>query len=142
MPNIRKPRHVPLDIEIGTRIRARRLLLGMSQHALADVAGVTRQQVYKYEHGIGHTGVSRMSAMADALGVPITYFVGDGLAQTSNRMPSDLMERPDAVRLMRLYSAIRDEAVRRQVLAIVEAVAEATAPASEVDEQDDESRAG
>ena len=141
MTNIRSDRRGPIDFEIGKRIRVRRLLLGMKQRTLADALGVTWQQVHKYERGINRVASSRLAAMADALGVPISYLVGDGLAQTSQHMPSDLMERPDALRLMRLYYAIRDERVRRQVLTIVEAIAEATAPPSEVGEQDDKGRA-
>ena len=121
----------PIDLDIGKRIRMRRLLVGMKQRELADAVGVGYQQVQKYECGVNRVGTSRLAAMADALGAPISYFLGDGSAQRSEPMPSDLLEQPGTLRLVRLYSAIRDETVPRQVLAIVEAVAEASASSSE-----------
>ena len=144
MTKIQKSRQGPgpLDIEIGKRIRLRRLLLGMTQRTLAGALGVASQQVQKYETGVNRVGAARLAAMADALEVQISYFIGDGIAPTSRRVPSDLLDQPDTLRLIRLYNAIHDESVRRQVLAIVEAVAEVSAPPSEVLEQDDKGRAG
>jgi transcriptional regulator with XRE-family HTH domain len=141
MTNVGRHPRGPVDIEIGKRIRVRRVLLSMTQRTLAGALGVTWQQVHKFERGLNRVGTSRLAAMAEALGVPISYFFGDELAQTSQRMPSDLMERSETLKLMRLYYAIRDERVRRQVLAIVEAVAEASAPPSEGLEQDGERQA-
>lgn len=118
----------PVDAEIGKRIRMRRLLLGMNQKTLAGALGVCSQQVNKYEHGINRVGPSRLTGVADALGVPISYFFDNALAPTSSpHMPPDLMERPETLQLMRLYYAIRDETVRHQALEIVKAIAEATA---------------
>ena len=131
----------PIDIEIGKRIRMRRLLLGMKQSTLAGALGVCWQQVHKYERGSNRVSTSRLAAMAEALGVPISYFFDDLRAQLpSQHIPSDLRERPEMLQLMRLYYAIPDDAVRHQALAIVQAIAEASAPPPEPQGQDDESR--
>lgn len=127
----------PIDVQVGKRIRVRRLLLGMTQRTLAGALGVGVQQVHKYERGINRVGPSRLVAMADTLGVPISYFFGDvrpdGSALTpSQSRASDLMERPETIELFRLYCAIRDDTVRLQVLAIVRAIAEASTPLPEV----------
>ena len=64
----------PIDVEVGGRIRTRRLLLGMNQQALADALDLTFQQVQKYEHGANRVSASRLAAMAKILAVPISYF--------------------------------------------------------------------
>ena len=67
----------PIDVEVGGRIRTRRLLLGMNQQALADGLDLTFQQVQKYEHGANRVSASRLAAMAKILAVPISYFFAD-----------------------------------------------------------------
>jgi ribosome-binding protein aMBF1 (putative translation factor) len=57
----------PIDVEVGGRIRTRRLLLGMNQQALADALDLTFQQVQKYEHGANRVSASRLAAMAKIL---------------------------------------------------------------------------
>jgi transcriptional regulator with XRE-family HTH domain len=66
----------PVDIEVGARIRQRRLLLGLNQETLARRLGLIFQQVQKYESGAKRISASRLSDVADILGVPITYFFG------------------------------------------------------------------
>jgi ribosome-binding protein aMBF1 (putative translation factor) len=63
----------PIDVHVGGRIRMRRLLLGMNQETLANALGLTFQQVQKYEGGANRVSASRLSAMAEILGVPISY---------------------------------------------------------------------
>lgn len=127
----------PIDVHVGKRIRVRRLLSGMSLDALAEALGITFQQVQKYETGANRVSASRLSAMADALRVPISYFFGDVRSYNDTPSPSslplsnDLTERPETIELIQLYYAIRDETVRQQVRATVRALAEASAPLPE-----------
>src|ERR1700694_4083141 len=64
----------PIDIHVGSRVRMRRLMLGMSQTKLADALGLTFQQVQKYEKGTNRTGASRLYHMAHILQVPVAFF--------------------------------------------------------------------
>src|SRR5215210_7782636 len=64
-----------VDKHVGSRIRTRRLLVGLSQEKLADALGLTFQQVQKYEKGTNRVGVGRLLQIADILGVTIDYFV-------------------------------------------------------------------
>jgi transcriptional regulator with XRE-family HTH domain len=64
-----------VDREIGSRIRARRLELGMSQEGLADALGVTFQQVQKYEKGINRVAASTLIAIARVLDVQVTALI-------------------------------------------------------------------
>lgn len=109
----------PIDVHVGSRIRMRRLLLGMNQETLANALGLTFQQVQKYEGGANRVSASRLSAMADILGVPISYFFGD--LRPDDTAPSredqqwrEHLQRPETIELIRLYYAIPDAKVRRQ----------------------------
>ena len=64
----------PIDVEVGAKIKARRRLLGMSQDGLANILGVTFQQVQKYEKGTNRISSSRLAVVANAFGVPPSYF--------------------------------------------------------------------
>ncbi len=63
-----------VDAHIGQKIRTRRNLLGLSQTELADAAGITFQQIQKYEKGVNRVGAGRLQQFSDALGVPPSYF--------------------------------------------------------------------
>jgi len=118
----------PVDIEVGARIRQRRLLLGMNQETLATRLGLTFQQVQKYEMGANRVSASRLSDVADVLGVPVAYFFGgmvaDEAALTAEEQQTrDVMRRPETIDLVRFYYAILDDHVRKQFLALVKAIA-------------------
>ena len=79
----------PIDVHVGARVRMRRLLLGMNQETLANALGLTFQQVQKYEGGANRVSASRLSAMAEILGVPISYFFGDLQQEDTDLSPED-----------------------------------------------------
>ncbi len=106
----------------------RRLLLGMNQEALATALDLTFQQVQKYEHGVNRVSASRLSATADILGVPISYFFRDipvAGEETSAELSSrrEQLEQPETIELVRLYYAIPDPTARHRFLEMVKAVA-------------------
>jgi transcriptional regulator with XRE-family HTH domain len=117
----------PIDVHVGKRIRICRLLLGMNQETLANALGLTFQQIQKYEHGANRVSASRLSAMAEALSVPISYFF-EGLSPTDapvsaeDKARREQLEQPETLDLIRLYYAIPDPTVRRQLLAMVKAI--------------------
>ena len=119
----------PIDKHVGSRVRMRRMMLSMSQEKLGDALGLTFQQVQKYEGGANRVSASRLSAMADILGVPISFFFGDlpaddNLGSIEERETRERMERPETIELIRLYYAITDLKVRQSFLDMVKAVAE------------------
>lgn len=120
-----KPNKV--DIHVGSRVRQRRTLLGMSQEKLADALGLTFQQVQKYERGANRIGAGRLFELSRALDVPVSYFFDEmgspdgtgkvaGLAEHGAVYESDPMSRRETLLLVRAYYAIPDTAVRRRVL--------------------------
>jgi ribosome-binding protein aMBF1 (putative translation factor) len=72
----RRRRHDPdgVDPYVGSRVRMRRLMLGLSQEKLAEAIGLTFQQVQKYERGTNRMGASRLHQIANVLKVPVTFF--------------------------------------------------------------------
>src|SRR6476469_2603494 len=67
----------PVDVHVGSRVRLRRTLLGMSQEKLGDALGLTFQQVQKYERGANRVGASRLYDLSRVLDVPIGFFFDD-----------------------------------------------------------------
>jgi transcriptional regulator with XRE-family HTH domain len=119
----------PIDVHVGNRIRMRRLLLGMNQETLANALGLTFQQVQKYEGGANRVSASRLSAMAEILSVPISYFFGDLRPDDAEVSPEDQrwrehLQRPETIEFIRLYYAIPDPKIRQQFLDMTKALAE------------------
>jgi transcriptional regulator with XRE-family HTH domain len=117
----------PVDVHVGKRIRMRRLFLDMNQETLANALGLTFQQVQKYEGGANRVSASRLSAVADILGVPISFFFSDLRLDDETETPAEQvsrerMERPETIELIRLYYAIPDGNVRYQFLLMVKAI--------------------
>src|SRR3954465_5774450 len=67
----------PVDVHVGSRVRLRRMLLGMSQEKLGEHLGLTFQQVQKYEKGSNRVSASKLYQMAQVLGVPVQFFYED-----------------------------------------------------------------
>ena len=108
----------PIDVHVGTRIRTRRLLLGMNQEKLANALGLTFQQVQKYEGGANRVSASRLAEMADILGVPIGYFFAEFDTPGSELPPEErrfreFRDRPETIDLIRYYYGIPDDGIRQ-----------------------------
>src|SRR5271156_39345 len=73
----REGRPSPIDVHVGSRVRLRRTLLGMSQERLGEALGLTFQQVQKYERGVNRVGASRLFDLSRVLDVPISFFFDD-----------------------------------------------------------------
>jgi transcriptional regulator with XRE-family HTH domain len=67
-------RGTDVDRFVGTRIRERRVMLGLSQQQMAQLIGVTYQQAHKYERGINRISAGRLYEIARVLRVPVSYF--------------------------------------------------------------------
>jgi transcriptional regulator with XRE-family HTH domain len=110
----------PIDRHIGSRVRARRMMLGMSQEKLADALGLTFQQVQKYEKGINRIGASRLLHIAGILDVGIDFFFegipgirSSGLSGDS--VMAEFLTSPESDRLVRSFVGLKDDDARRKV---------------------------
>ncbi len=67
----------PVDVHVGSRVRIRRTLLGMSQEKLGAAINLTFQQIQKYERGTNRIGSSRLFELSKVLDVPVSFFFDD-----------------------------------------------------------------
>ncbi len=117
----RRPEDVEIDQHIGQRVRERRVVLGLSQSALADGLGITFQQVMKYEKGRDRIAAGRLYGCAELLGVRPEYFF-EGLEGSDSGTP-DETRSDEALKLARAYYSIDDPARRLQVRNLIRAIA-------------------
>ena len=131
----------PVDHHVGARVRARRVLLGMSQEKLGDALGVTFQQVQKYEKGANRIGASRLENISRVLEVPPSYFF-DGMASRPGQpgfsedsgpsLVSSFLSTTEGLHLNKAFARIADSKIRRRIIDLVVALAneEGKAPPS------------
>ncbi len=118
----------PIDVQVGNRVRIRRMLIGMSQEHLGDQLGLTFQQVQKYERGINRIGAGRLYDVARILNVPVNFFYG-GLPPDGNETDASLppvmafMSSGEGHKLAGAYMKIKDARLRKRVLDLVMALA-------------------
>lgn len=120
-----------IDRKIGQRVRSRRLEIGMSQERLAELLGVTFQQVQKYEKGVNRIAASRLHDIANALDMPASRFFDGlvansrlGVAEAREDYVDDVLATPEGAQIMALFAAIRSVKVRRRVIELVRALVE------------------
>jgi transcriptional regulator with XRE-family HTH domain len=116
----------PIDVTVGSRIRTRRLLVGMSQEKLADMLEVTFQQVQKYEKGTNRVSASRLHRIAGALGVEVQYFFsghnGAGVRQSeAGAFLDTFLADREGVELAKAFITVADPAMRRAIVELVRA---------------------
>jgi transcriptional regulator with XRE-family HTH domain len=104
----------PIDVHVGSRIRLRRTLLGMSQVRLGEALGLTFQQVQKYETGVNRVSASRLFDLSRVLEVPVGFFFDD--------VPDVVLSRRETVELVGAYYRILDPAVRQRVLDLIKSL--------------------
>jgi transcriptional regulator with XRE-family HTH domain len=109
-----------VDDHVGTRIRERRIMLGLTQQQLAELIGVTYQQAHKYERGINRVSAGRLFEIAGILGVPISYFY-EGIGEESAR-PVTPRERM-TLEIARNFADIPDERHQAAVSQLARALA-------------------
>jgi transcriptional regulator with XRE-family HTH domain len=126
----------PIDIHVGSRVRFRRMLLGMSQEKLGEKLGLTFQQVQKYEKGINRIGASRLYDLAQVLGVPVQFFYEEApIADARADAPEGQADGPDehsivaflrsrdGLELNRAFVRIPDLKARRAIVDLVRSLA-------------------
>lgn len=132
-----KTRPDPIDAYVGSRVRARRMGLRMSQSKLGQVIGVTFQQVQKYENGNNRIGASNLFKISRALGVDVAYMY-EGLPQSATKgtptgglsegdavaFEQDPMNSREAIELMHNYFRISAASVRKKLFQFVKSMAD------------------
>jgi transcriptional regulator with XRE-family HTH domain len=134
----------PIDIHVGSRLRMRRNLVGLSQEQLGKSLGLTFQQIQKYERGINRMGSSRLFQIAKTLSVPVAYFFEEIPASFSLSTPPgfadneqsslegapekqsdyDILRRRETLELIRAYYRIQDDKQRRKIYELIRSMSD------------------
>jgi len=127
----------PVDIHVGSRVRLRRTLLGMTQEHLGASVGLTFQQIQKYERGANRIGSSRLLQFGEILGVPVSFFFDElpndiktregqfarALAEDPQEFEPDPLAKRETLELVRAYYRIPDPKARKRLFELIKAVA-------------------
>lgn len=130
-----------INLHVGECIRRRRTSLGISQQRLAEILGISFQQVQKYERGVNRMSVERLCSIAEALETAVGALLptapsatgdgGDSASSGRGQNPDAAIPRREALGLIRHYSRIKNEAIRRRAYEVVRTLADADAKALE-----------
>ena len=139
----RDNRPSPVDVHVGSCIRRRRILLGISQEKLSNVLGLTFQQVQKYERGLNRVAASRLFEISRVLDVPIDFFFND-IYEGMNEPPTpgprgrsslaemqepfgagfaEQLTRRETIELVRAYYRINEPKVRKRMVDLIKSLA-------------------
>ena len=142
----------PIDKHVGSRVRMRRVLIGMSQERLGGALGLTFQQVQKYERGTNRIGASRLQQIAGVLSVPPAFFFEDmpnsdpaaetGFAEEGAGSVVDFLSTAEGLALNKAFIRIKEARIRKKIIDLVNALADGDgAPAPEGEEESAEHHA-
>jgi transcriptional regulator with XRE-family HTH domain len=122
----------PVDKHVGSRVRMRRLMVGMSQERLGEALGLTFQQIQKYEKGTNRIGASRIQQISEILQIPVSFlFEGapgsaasvEGLGEApSPAYVADFLATSEGLALIRAFTRIPDIKLRRAIVDMVELI--------------------
>ena len=123
----------PIDKHVGSRVRMRRLMLGITQQKLGDSLGLTCQQVQKYELGRSRIGASRLQHISLVLQVPVPFFFEgaphlpgnpEGIVQAPWRdYVSEFLATTDGLALTKAFMGVKNPMLRRRIVELVEEIA-------------------
>jgi transcriptional regulator with XRE-family HTH domain len=118
------------DVEVGRRIRARRLECGMSQTALGESLGLTFQQIQKYEKGANRVSAGRLKHISTLLQVPMSFFYDSDEDQQPGETGSptrlfDLLSQRDTLRLVSAFDRVTGPDLRHSLVELMEKIASA-----------------
>ncbi len=128
----------PVDVHVGSRVRLRRTMLGLTQEKLGAAINLTLQQVQKNEMGTNRIGSSRLYELSKVLDVPVSFFFDDMppeiSGERSRRPPgmtaaqgavyeADTLAKRETLELVRAYYRIRNDKVRNRIFELTKAIA-------------------
>lgn len=120
----------PADKYVGSRVRMRRLMLGLTQSVVARTIGVSFQQLQKYEKGANRISASRLQQLSNVLKAPIPFFF-DGISASTESASrtmrpaislelADFLSTPDGARFVKAYMQIKSSRLRRTITQLIE----------------------
>ena len=148
----------PIDIHVGKRIRLRRTILHITQQQLAEMLGLTFQQVQKYEKGMNRVGASRLWDISRVLNVPMGFFFDDidetsiahspmmlnkdvaelALSDIQPAVDDDPMKRAETLELVRAYYKITNRAVAKDIFNLLVSLSRSNSNLPNLEEDENE----
>jgi transcriptional regulator with XRE-family HTH domain len=127
-----------MDVHVGSRVRLRRMVIGMSQEKLGEKMGLSFQQIQKYEKGTNRIGASRLFQLAQIMGVEPGWFFEDapeeagptpGATGSFSKTKTeafllDFLNRRDGLELNRAFVKITDPEIRQRLVEMVKTLAQ------------------
>jgi transcriptional regulator with XRE-family HTH domain len=129
----------PIDRRVGSRVRMRRILLGMSQEKFGEALGLTFQQVQKYETGMNRISASRLQQISTALNAPPAFFFGgapvadatssgepvasDAAAPSNSSYVLDFISTSEGFHLNKAIARIQAPKIRNRIIDLVVSLA-------------------
>jgi|TARA_R110000868_G_scaffold292839_4_gene553368 transcriptional regulator with XRE-family HTH domain len=124
----------PVDVHVGSKIRQRRTMLGVSQEKLAESLDLTFQQIQKYETGRNRVSASRLYQIGAILDTEISHFFegyndnfkkSNGLSESGQAgyaAKKDIMNEKETLDLIKVYYSIHDEKIRKDFVKMMKQV--------------------
>ena len=145
----------PVDKHVGARIRLRRNILHLTQQKLADLLGLTFQQVQKYEKGLNRVGASRLWDISRVLEVSMDFFFEDMdnevatqsprmlkanekyiLAEKQHTFKDDPMNRKETLELIRAYYKIPNRKIAKELYELIVMLSKSNSNINSSDQED------
>lgn len=145
----------PVDKHVGARIRLRRNILHLTQQKLADLLGLTFQQVQKYEKGLNRVGASRLWDISRVLEVSMDFFFEDMdnevatqsprmlkanekyiLAEKQHTFKDDPMNRKETLELIRAYYKIPNRKIAKELYDLIVMLSKSNSNINSSDQED------
>jgi transcriptional regulator with XRE-family HTH domain len=128
-------RSTPVDAYVGRRLKQRREDLNMSQERLAEMLGISFQQVQKYERGLNRVGASRLFQLCGIMSVDSTFFfdglsalmpvgVAEATPEIDTLSTASLLAAPGALELLADYARLKSTGQRKKVLELIKLLAD------------------
>ena len=122
-----------VDKSVGSRVRSRRIELGLSQEHLASALGTTAAEIGVWEAGTSRIGATKLRTLTKILDVPPGFFFEETYPESFNREEGATISPPESLlgsepslevlRLCRAFAGIEDHADRQIVIDLAEALA-------------------
>lgn len=121
-----------VDEFIGSRMRKRRVALGLSPEELGDAIGANCQEVRDFENGAARVGAGQLVHLASALEVELDFFFdGEAFetdpsrasrAELNTEVVKGFIASAEGLELIKAFVAIKDAGIRSHILALVKQI--------------------
>lgn len=136
-----KGRATAMDEHVGQRLRMRRNIMGLSQEKLAELLGITFQQIQKYERGSNRISAGRLHELSKILEIQIGWFFeqfdakneikyeripGFGEDRQDEIIDDKIFQEKETLELVKIYYSIESTKLRKDAVKFLKSIAESS----------------